>query len=293
MSPDRASTSPLLYRTDGSPTRPVRPGSPSAATSAAADSARCSRSTVGPSRSSPRTSAAWSAAIRSTLQSGSSWVRKSCISPFSAACAASIRGLSAALTIAPCKFACASLIGPHARCSQASCRVDSASWTAVGQPPAVAFERQPRRLDLERGAQLVELDDVLGAQARHARAAVGLDPHEPFRGELAQRRAQRVARDAVARGQLLLDQPLAAGPLAVEDLPAQRVGDGLDRGHAGTVAGRRISGAASTSRPARISAPPTAAGALRCSLRTITPSSVAVSGSASVSVAVSAALTGA
>src|SRR5918998_4570589 len=116
----------------------------------------------------------------------------------------------------------------------------------------MALEGQPGGLDLERGAQLVELDDVVRRQPRDARAAVRLDLHEALGGERAQRGAQRVPRDAVAGGQLLLDEALAAGPLALEDLPAQRRADGLDRGHAGTVAGRRTSGAASTSRPARI-----------------------------------------
>ena len=154
----------------------------------------------------------------------------------------------------------------------------------------MALEREPRRLDLERRAQLVELDDLLRVQVRHARAAVGLDAHEPLGGQRAERRAQRVARDAVARAQVLLHQPFARGALAGEDLPAQRGGDALDRGHAATVAVLRTSGAASTSRPPRISTAPSAAGADIRSLSTITPSSAAVSGSASVSVAVSAPL---
>ena len=130
-----------------------------------------------------------------------------------------------------------------------------------GQPPAVALQREPGGLDLERRAQFVELDDLLRRQPRHARAAVGLDAHEPLRGQRLQRGPQRVAGDAEASGQLLLDQALAAGSLAFEDLAAQRGRDGLDRAHAGTVTGRRrISGAASTSRPARISAAPIAGG---------------------------------
>src|SRR6187551_3051850 len=97
-----------------------------------------------------------------------------------------------------------------------------------------------------------------------------------------------MAGDAVARGQLGLDEAGAGGALAAEDLFAQRVGDRVNgRRHAATVAGRRrISGAASTISPARMSPTPNGA---NDSLRTSTPSSVAVSGSASVSVAVSAA----
>ena len=43
----------------------------------------------------------------------------------------------------------------------------------VRQPPAVALERQVRRLELERGPQLIEPADVLRAQQGDARAAVG------------------------------------------------------------------------------------------------------------------------
>ena len=56
---------------------------------------------AGPSRSNPRTSAMWSAVMRSLLQSGSSWFMNSCSSPLSALWAASMRGDCAARTIAP------------------------------------------------------------------------------------------------------------------------------------------------------------------------------------------------
>ena len=255
MSPDRASTSLLsTARADRRHGPPARSPA-SAATRAAADSPRCSRSTAGPSRSSPRTSAAWSAAIRSTLQSGSSWARNSCSSPLSAACAASMRGLSGgARRSRRASSACASLIGPQRAAPQAasSAPAPRARTPAAGRGGARARAAPPRPrapCAARRAARSPR------RQPRHARAAVGLDPDEPLGGERPQRRAQRVPGDAVARGQLLLDQPLPAGALAFEDLLAQRCGDGLDGAHAGTVAGRRrTSGAASTSSPPRISA---------------------------------------
>src|SRR5215218_80401 len=167
------------------------------------------------------------------------------------------------------------------------------------QPATTALEREPGGLDLQRGAQLEQRPAVGRGEPGDGRAAVRLDRDQALAGQLAQRRAQRVAGDAVGLGELELAQPLAGGQLAVEDPGPQRGGDGVDRrdalerqprAHAGTVASRgarRRAGRASETRPASTSAAPIAATAPGRSPSTTTPSSVAVSGSASVSVAVS------
>ena len=161
-------------------------------------------------------------------------------------------------TIAPCKFGVRLVDrAPRALPRTRPRASTSASWTAVGQPAAVALERQPRRLDLERGAQLVELRRSPRRVRRATRAPrLGSTRTSPSAASVAQRGAQRVARDAVARASAPARpaaRPPGRSPSRISC--AQRVGDGLDRGHAGTVAGGGgSSGAASTSRPARISA---------------------------------------
>ena len=139
------------------------------------------------------------------------------------------------------------------------------------EPPAVALEREPGGLQLERGAQLEQRARCRPARAGDARAAVRLDRDQPLAGQLAQRGAERVAGDAVGLGELDLAEPLARLQLAVEDPRAQRGGERVDgrdalraraarscrRQLAG--AGARRAGSASASSPARTSAAPTAA----------------------------------
>ena len=122
--------------------------------------------------------------------------RNSRISPLSAACAASIRGLCAAWTIAACRPAWASLISLHfvAR-SQAASSSARAAVHRVGQPAAVALEREVRGLELERGAQLVQPADVLARSAgRRARRDAARSPPAPRRRARAARRAASGAR---------------------------------------------------------------------------------------------------
>ena len=234
------------------------------------------------------------------------------ISPLSAAWAAAMRGLAAAATIAPCRSAWASLIALHGGSSPAHAALQPRERLVHGrrEAAAVALEREVRGLQLERRAQLVQPAHVVAAELGDVRAAVRLDPHQALGGERAQRRPQRVAGDAVGLAQLALAQPVAGGQLAVEDLAPQRVGEGVDgrralersrRGHRQRIMPRRARpratarGAAgmrtaSASRPASTSPAPVAEAAVSGSDSTTAPSTPAVSGSASVSVAVSEAL---
>ena len=98
----------------------------------------------------------------------------------------------------------------------------------VREAAVVALEREVRGLELEGGAQLVQPADVLLRELGDVRAAVRLDRHQALGGERAQRRPQRVARDAVRLDELALAQPGAGRQDAVEDLAPQRVGQGVD-----------------------------------------------------------------
>ena len=92
----------------------------------------------------------------------------------------------------------------------------------------MTLEREAGGLDLERGAQLVELHDVLHVEMGDAGAAVGLDLHEPLGLQRSQRGPQRVPGDAEVRAQLLLDEARAGGALAAEDLASEPFGDRID-----------------------------------------------------------------
>jgi hypothetical protein len=95
-------------------------------------------------------------------------------------------------------------------------------------PALVAFEHQVRGLELERGAQLEELEQAFRGERGDAGAAVGLELDQALGRQRSQRRPQAVAGDAVALGQLALDEALPGGQVAVEDPPAQRVRERVD-----------------------------------------------------------------
>src|SRR5215218_4088533 len=160
------------------------------------------------------------------------------------------------------------------------------------QDIAVLGQREMGGLDLQCGAQLVERDDRVGVQARDARATVRGDRDEALVSQRAQRRADGVARRAVGLNEVGLDQPRARIELRVEDLLAQDRGDAINSGRAhaitstGGVRSSRL-GTARTASPARITTIPATATAPGRSPRTMAPSSVAVTGAASVSVATS------
>ena len=90
-----------------------------------------------------------------------------------------------------------------------------------GKPALAALERQPRRLDLERDAEVGDVVQLLGPERGDARAAVRLDLHEPLGGERPESGPERVARHAVVVAQLLLPQAGAGLELALEDAGAQ------------------------------------------------------------------------
>ena len=101
---------------------------------------------------------------------GCSWSRNSSSSPVSARCAATIRGLSDAATIAPCRPAWAWLTSLQDGSGRRAGLLERGQRRVhgLGQAPAVALEREVRRLELERGAQLVEPAHVLGPEAGDA-----------------------------------------------------------------------------------------------------------------------------
>src|SRR4051812_16132737 len=156
-------------------------------------------------------------------------------------------------------------------------------------------------LQLERGSQLVEPAHLVGIQPGDLGAAVGLQPDQSLRRHRAQRSAQRVPGDAEVRAQLALDQPAAAGALAVEDLAPQLADERVDGGDplqraphqrapsAASALAARGARTASTSSPASTSPAPRPESTVSVSPSSNAPSSPAVSGSASVSVDVSAA----
>ena len=84
---------------------------------------------------------------------------------------------------------------------------------------------------LERGAGLGDLDRLGHADAAHGGAPVGLALHEALGVELDQRRADRRSADAVALGELQLDEPLAGREGAFEDVVSEPVGDGRGDDH--------------------------------------------------------------
>ena len=105
---------------------------------------------------------------------------------------------------------------------------------------------QPDRLDLERDAQPEDVDEVVGVEDRHVDAAVGLAQQEALGDQDLGRGAEGVPGDPEALGELGLAQAGARLDVAVEDLLAQRVGGGLDRGYGrerevGGIVGLRLS----------------------------------------------------
>ena len=62
----------------------------------------------------------------------------------------------------------------------------------VRQPTVVPLERQVSRLELDRGAQLVEALDVGLVEPGDRGTAIRLDPDESLDGKLAERSPQRV-----------------------------------------------------------------------------------------------------
>ena len=220
-----------------------------------------------------------------------------------------MRALPDASTSAVCSAACASATAlQRGRLRRHALRQvrRPRSCTGAGRRAAVAVEREPRGLDLERGAQLVEPLHARGVERGDARAAVRLDDDEALGLERAQRRADGVARDVVGPAELLLASRVAAGSPPSRIRVAQRGGERVDRRAAlerrdrgvharasatGDGATRplrsRRAGSASAASPARTSAPPATASGPGRSASTTAPSTLAVSGSASVSVAVS------
>jgi len=93
------------------------------------------------------------------------------------------------------------------------------------------LDHQADRLDLERGAQLEDVFDVLLGEDRHLDPAVGLAAQQAFADQDLGRGAEGVAGDAEALGEVVLTQAGARGQLSVEDQVANRVGGCLDGGY--------------------------------------------------------------
>ena len=94
---------------------------------------------------------------------------------------------------------------------------DDLAW----QPAVVALEREVGRLELERGAELVEALDVGLVEPGDRGAAIRLDPDETLDRKLAERRPERVSRDRVRLRELGLSQRRPRREVAVEDAIAQ------------------------------------------------------------------------
>jgi hypothetical protein len=105
-----------------------------------------------------------------------------------------------------------------------------------------AHQGEPRRLDLQRGAQLEQPGELLGVERGDARAAVRLDAHEALGLQRAQGGPGGDAGHTVALDELALDQPRAGGDRAGEDRVPQLGGQAGDRRGRGRAFGPRHAG---------------------------------------------------
>ncbi len=108
--------------------------------------------------------------------------------------------------------------------------VEDIDGAGRGVERTLTDDDQPHRLELERGAQLEDVDDVVGADDRELHPAVGDAAEQTFVDEDLGGGAERVAGDAEPRREVRLAQPRPGLELAAEDHLAKGLGRGLDGG---------------------------------------------------------------